>query len=345
MACRGGQDEAMTSSCGPTPCASAGRGADNRHERSASVKPTPERTQNVTRFPKAKGHPWSKTPYFLIMPAFIFFAVVLMFPALVTLGLSFTKWSGVSLESIHFVGLRTWGALFTDSVFWRSLANTALFVVGVTVLLNVVGFTLALLMTTQVRGAGFLSNAAFVPILLSPAIVGMLWRMIVSPIGLLNTVLLKLGIIDTAVVWLSNPRWATAVSVLATTWQTYAFNLILYYAALRGLPRQLFDAAAVDGASPWQMIWHIVLPLMRPVFSVVILFNLIGGWSTFEAVWMISRGAPGDSSHVLATWMFKTGWTMYGLIGYASAVAIVIAVLSLLTAWVRMKVSVETIEY
>ncbi len=303
-------------------------------------------TGNIQASPHhARRRPSSMTPYYLLIPAFVFFVVFLVSPALMTLGLSFTKWSGLTLSSIRFVGLQTWRTLLADPTFWLSLRNTALYVVGVTLFLNLAGFTLALLAATRVRGAGFLRNAAFIPILLSTSIVGILWRLIVSPQGLLNMALLRLGVIREPRVWLMDPLFALGVSMVATTWQTYAFNMVIYYAGLCGLPRELLDAASVDGCTSWQLVWHIILPLMWPVASVVVLFNLIAGWQTFEVVWLISRGQPADLTHTLATWMYKVAWVYMGNMGYASAVAIVIALLSLVTSWIRMKVAAVSIEY
>jgi len=264
-----------------------------------------------------------------------FVALSVLFVGLISL----TQWTGFDLSQIRWAGLDNYSNLANDPVFWRSLRQTLLYTGICTVLLNVAGFSLAYLVHTRVRGSGLLKAIIFVPVLMSPVVVGLMWsNLLRGNGGALNELLAAIGLTSQPIFFLGEQPYAFAAIVFATVWQFTGLNMILYYAGLQGLSPSLMEAAALDGASRWATIRHVVLPSLYPVISVITLLNIIGCLREFDIMFVLTRGGPERSTEVLATYMYEQAFSFSNM-GKASAIAMVIVVIAVGVSLLRLRLA------
>lgn len=276
-----------------------------------------------------------------IAPASAFFTVFLLFPVIAALALAWTSWSGFNVDQIAWNGTANFAKLAGDDVFGSALWHTVVFVAVTTVLLNVVGLAVALLINTRVRGSEFLRVAMFLPLGLSPVITAVLWQYLLGPYGLVNQVLKDvLGIVDKPIGFLGDPHLALATVIAAAIWQYSALNMLLFYAALQSLPSDRLEAAAIDGAGWWSRLLWIVIPYLRPTLAIAIVLNLIGGWKVFDLVYVLTGGGPNHATDVLSTYLYQQAF-QFNNVGYAAVIAIVITLLAIASALTRGRIAGE----
>jgi ABC-type sugar transport system permease subunit len=278
--------------------------------------------------------------YLFILPALIIFLLFLVYPLLYTIYLSLTEWAGFDLSKITFVGFRNFKLLLPDWIFWKALRNTMIFVFGTTIFLNVFGLALALFLNNEMRITKLVRTLIFVPVLLSPVIVGVMWSRMFDPFGALNQIMENIGIIDTPIFWLGDRRIALWSIVGATVWQWVGYDMILYLTGLQQIPFELYEAAKIDGANSWHLFRFITLPLLKGIATMVILLNLIGGVRIFDIVFVMTRGGPNHNTEVLATHLYEVAF-YFNKMGYASVLAVIILVISLLFAFSRNRLMGE----
>jgi len=276
-----------------------------------------------------------------IAPATAFFGLFLLFPVVAVMGLAFSQWTGFNVHQIHWVGTQNFHTLIHDSVFRSSLLHTVVFVAATTVLLNVVGLALAMLINTRVQGHRFLQLAIILPLGLSPVLTAILWQQILGPYGFVNELL-----IDTLhwrtqpIGFLGDPNLVLWTVIAAAVWQYAGYDMLLYYAGLQGLPQERMEAASIDGAGAWSRLRYVVIPYLRPVIAIVIVLNLIGGWKVFDLVFVLTGGGPNHSTEMLSTYLYQQAFT-FNLMGYASSIAVVIVFLATISALIRGRVAGE----
>ena len=212
----------------------------------------------------------------------------MVLPVIAVIGLAFSSWTGFNIDDVSYTGLSNFRELPHDELFVRSLLHTVAFVALSTVALNILGFSLAMLINSRVQGHDFLRIAMFVPLGLSPVITGVIWQQLLGPYGLVNSALDSLHLVSQPVQFLGDPDLAFWTVIAAAIWQYSGYNMLLYYAGLQSLPRERVEAASIDGAGPIARFRHIIVPYMRPVIAVVIVLNLIGGWKVFELVYVLT---------------------------------------------------------
>jgi raffinose/stachyose/melibiose transport system permease protein len=262
----------------------------------------------------------------LVAPPAVFFVGFNVLPVLAVVGLAFSSWSGFNVHDVTYTGLSNFRELRHDDLFVRSLLHTVAFVALSTLALNVLGFSLAMLINSRVQGHDFLRIAMFVPLGLSPVITGVIWQQLLGPYGLVNSALGSLHLISSPVQFLGDPNLAFWTVIAAAIWQYSGYNMLLYYSGLQSLPRERLEAASIDGAGAVARFRHIIVPYMRPVIAVVIVLNLIGGWKVFELVYVLTNGGPNHGTEVLSTYLYQQAFTISAN-GYASAIALVVVVL------------------
>ena len=270
-------------------------------------------------------------------PAALFFGVFLLLPLIGVVVISLTEWSGFSISSVTWLGLDNYSELAEDAVFWRTLWQTLLFVVLSTLGLNVIGFSLALLISKGIRGHEFLRIAILLPLAVSPVLAGVVWQKMLGPIGLLNQVLEAFGADKVAFL---GPGLAFGTLIVVAIWMFTGFNTLLYYAGLQSLPQDRVDAAAVDGAGTRATVRHVVIPYMRPIIAVVVVLNLIGGWKVFDIVFVLTRGGPARQTEMMSTYLYQQAFA-FGRVGYASAIAVLIILLAIASALLRGRIHGE----
>ncbi|WP_108482178.1 carbohydrate ABC transporter permease [Oceaniglobus ichthyenteri] len=258
------------------------------------------------------------TPYVFLAPAAIIMAIALLYPLGYMIFGSFRDWNpSQTIGESEFVGLANYITLFHDPAFRESLAVTLTFAASVVFAELFIGVGLALLLDREIRGMSVLRTLFILPMMIAPVVVGLMWRFMYHPtVGTFNKWLETFGF--EGVDWLG--AHALFSVIVADIWQWTPFIFILSLAALQSLPRSALEAARIDGATGWQQIWHIKLPLMMPVLIVTGLLRLIDAFKVLEVILVMTEGGPGLSTEILALRISRTA-TEFRELGVAAAMS------------------------
>lgn len=271
------------------------------------------------------------TPYMFLAPALLILVIALLYPIGYMVYASFLDWNpSQRIGEANFVGLQNYINLLSDESFRESLSVTLKFASIVVCLEMVVGVGLALLLDRNIRGMSMLRTLFILPMMIAPIVVGLMWRYMYHPtVGIFNRTLKSLGF--ESVPWLSDGGWAFTSVIIADVWQWTPFIFILSLAALQSLPQSALEASRIDGATGWQQIWHIKLPLMMPVLIVTCLLRLIDSFKVLEVVLVLTNGGPGLSTEILSLRISRTA-SEFRELGEAAAMSnYLLIVLLLLT--------------
>jgi len=267
------------------------------------------------------------TPFVLLYLCFI------IGPALYGLVMSFFDASLVKPGLSGFAGFGNYAEALQSSDFWSSLWHTLWFTILTTLPLIVLAFVFALLADRVGRGRWFFRLAFFAPYILPSAVVALIWIFLYTPgLGLLEVGLAKIGI--TAPTWLGDPVWAMPSLAITTVWWTLGFNFILYLAGLQEIPRELYEAAAVDGAGPWQQIRRITIPMLGRTTTLVAVLQVIASLKVFDQMYIMTAGGPNFSTRSILQYVYDQGFTNFRT-GYAAAVSMLffVVVLAVSAVW------------
>lgn len=267
------------------------------------------------------------TPYIFIAPAALIMVVSLLYPLLYMIYGSFRDWDpSQTISETEFVGLKNYVTLLNDPNFLESLTVTLTFAVSVVSIEMVLGVGLALLLDRNIRGMSVLRTLFILPMMIAPVVVGLMWRYMYHPtVGTFNRFLKSIGL--DGVDWLG--QHALLSVIIADIWQWTPFIFILSLAALQSLPQSAIEASRIDGATGWQQIWHIKLPLMMPVLIVTGLLRLIDAFKVLEVILVMTEGGPGLSTEILALRISRTA-TEFRELGVAAAMSNYLLILLLI---------------
>ena len=284
-----------------------------------------------------RGADWRKLLEIVVLtgPAIIVFLTFVIVPVVMAGYYGFFKWKGFGPPT-NFVGLENYRIILTDSAFHDALYHNAFIVVMSLVIQGPVAVGLALLLNQKMRGRGIIRVLIFVPYVISEVIVGTGWSLMLATNGAVNGMLTKLGL-PTAD-WLSNPDIAIWSLMIIISWKYIGFAVILFLAGLQSIPEELFEAAAIDGATYWQTQRRITLPLLGPTLRIWAFLSIIGALQLFDLVWIIwgqyVSATAGTST--MATYMVSNG-RMSGNYGFGNAVAVVLFLISLIVALIYQR--------
>ena len=258
------------------------------------------------------------TPYIFLAPAAIIMGIALLYPLGYMVYGSFRDWDpSQSLGESEFVGFKNYISLFFDPAFRESLGVTLTFAVSVVSAELLLGVGLALLLDRKLRGMSVLRTLFILPMMIAPVVVGLMWRYMYHPtVGIFNQTIKSWGF--DGVDWLG--QHALLSVIIADIWQWTPFIFILSLAALQSLPQSAIEAARIDGATIWQQIWHIKLPLMMPVLIVTGLLRLIDAFKVLEVILVMTEGGPGLSTEIVALRISRTA-TEFRELGEAAAMS------------------------
>jgi len=265
-------------------------------------------------------------PYIYVFPALAVFILFKGYPTIHNLYLTLFSWDGISPEKLY-VGAKNYLDMLGDYVLWRALANTAIYV-AVTVVTEVGGgLLLALLFSLKFRGSSVFRLLAFSPFMIPMVAVGILWSLILDPyVGVINGLLRAVGLDVLARPWLGNSKTAL-ISILGVSfWRFVGFNMILFFGALQRMPKELYEAAHLDGASQGRVFRNITIPLLRETTTVVTLYCVIGGINMFDLFWVMTQGGPAHTTEILSTWAVLKAFKFFQM-GYGATIVTVILVL------------------
>lgn len=278
-----------------------------------------------------------RAAWLFLLPSLVLYGLYVLFPIAFTFYLSFTEWDGMSLEAKPLCVadpaascLANYAELLGDSNFLTALRNNVVWLVFYP-LSAVVGLALALFFHVKARAAAFYKSLFFMPMVFSLVVVGTIWSWFLQPeFGLAEYLLKQGGLLPPGGQFglLASFHWATAGLIVAACWPHAAYCMVLYLAGLSNLQKNVLEAALIDGVSKWQMIRHIVLPMLRPATVIVTIVTMIGALRTFDLVAVMTGGGPAGSSNVLALYMYQKTFEEYRY-GYGAAIGVVLFAISL----------------
>jgi raffinose/stachyose/melibiose transport system permease protein len=273
----------------------------------------------------------------LVLPTVLLVATFVWYPLLRVVQASLFSWDGVGPMD-RFIGPGNYQRMFLeDPIFRNALRNTVLWAVMYTAIPTLIGLVVALLVDSKIRGEALFKGAIFTPWAISPVVVGFIWSQMYNPSsGLINGVLRAVGLPGLAHPWLADANLALPAINLAASWVRTGFAMVIFLAALRGIPAELIEAARIDGAGLWQGIWHIVLPLLRPAFTVVIGTSLMLSVGAFDEVWVMTKGGPGFSSYLVAVYLYVSTFQTHQA-GLGAAIGVVMFLLSALGGFIYVR--------
>lgn len=263
----------------------------------------------------------SISPYFYLLPALLLVSVFLLYPVVFTVYLSFTKYD--ILTPPKWVGLNQYKVLFQDRTFFHSFQNTLIWV-GTTLIIPI---PLALLLATGMSGMPYSRGPKimfFLPRVLAATSIGVIWLFVYSPDGILNEILIFLGASSLIHSWLIESPLNTFAIILTAVWAGIGWQMIMFLIGLQAIPGEIIEAANLEGASKWQTFWYMKLPLLKPMMTIVIIMSIIGSFTTFDLIWVMTQGGPYRSSETLAVSMYRGAFVLFKM-GYGSAMAVLLS--------------------
>ncbi len=271
------------------------------------------------------------TPYLFLAPAGIVLIFALLYPIGYLTVASFFDWRmGSPFADSTFAGLGNYTWILNDPSFRESFMVTITFAFAVVFLEMLLGVGLAFMLERPIKGMSVFRTIFILPMMIAPIVVGLIWRYMYNPqFGIINKTLKKWGF--ESIPWLSSPEWALPSVIIADIWQWTPFIFILSLAALQSLPRSALEAARIDGASGWQQIIYIKIPLMMPVLVVAALLRMIDAFKVLEVIFIMTNGGPGLSTEILSLRIYKTAFVSWEL-GRAAALSnILLAIVMVIT--------------
>lgn len=272
---------------------------------------------------------WDKllTILLFLLPPLMLYTYLVILPVVQAGYYSLYKWNGLG-PLTDFIGLDNYTKLVSEPVFLRSISHNLLIALLSVIIQLPIALGLALLVGRALAGRSIFRVVFFLPFVLSDVITAVIWTFILrSDGGLLNTTLHSLFPTYKNISWLGNPDTVMYAIFATLTWKYFGYYLILYIAGLQNIPAELEDAAKIDGATSWQVIRHIVLPLLGPTTRLTIYLSILGSLQVFDVVWLMTTGGPVNASDTMATYLYKFGFQRFQL-GYGSSVAVVIFIVA-----------------
>jgi multiple sugar transport system permease protein len=259
----------------------------------------------------------------LLIPALIFLLLVFAYPILRAFWLSlFTQNLGTQLKLV-FSGLANYGRMINDGRFWQSLWNTTVFTTASVLLELIIGMGVALVLNQSFRGRGVVRTIALLPWALPTALMGLAWAWIFNDqYGIVNDILLRLGLIETGISWLGDPTLAMIAVILADVWKTTPFIALLLLAGLQSISSDLYEAHSIDGATAWQSFWKITVPLLLPQIVIALLFRFAQAFGIFDLIQVMTGGGPAGATETVSLYIYGTVMR-YLDFGYGAALVVV----------------------
>ncbi|MDR6665549.1 carbohydrate ABC transporter permease [Rhizobium sp. 1399] len=269
-------------------------------------------------------------PYLYVAPATFLFCLLMLFPMLTVLRYSLMD-GAITKKDASFVGLQNYVTIFKDPVFWQSVGQTLYFTIMSVIFHLLIGLAFALLLNSQrvdplIRS--ILRVLYILPWLFTAVIIAIIWRLLLDPNGVVNSILMTLHIIDFKVEWFSSTRTALHALTFANIWAGYPLYMVSLLAGLQGIPKDLYEAAGIDGANEFQKFRYITIPQLMPIIISIALLDFIWTMQVFPLVWMTTGGGPIYATEVLSTYTYKLAFSSYEF-SRASASAIFILIISM----------------
>jgi len=277
--------------------------------------------------------------WIMVLPALSLFALFILVPFIQTLVYSLYKF-GLTSPTKQFVGFSHYLEIVQDDVFWIAFENNIIIAITGIILQIGVGLLLAAILDRGIkRGKSVISAIIFMPIVISTIAIGLLWRLVFDPnTGMIEELFFNMGWSTPMRGWLGDPDIALYAIIFVGFWQYTGFMMIILLAAMQGIPRELYEAAKLDGAGPILSFFNVTLPELRNVLIVCVLITVISAFKVFDLVYVLTSGGPGNSTQVMGSYIVQNAFTI-GRMGYANAVSVVLLVIALGLGIVQLRTS------
>ena len=275
--------------------------------------------RNITQ--KRKGMMWY-IPLLFVLPAVVYHAALVVIPALSTIYMAFYDWNGIGKGT--FIGFQNFIELFTkDSVFPLALLNNLRWLIVFFFVPTTLGLVIAMLVSKQKKGQLIYRAIYFLPYVLASIVAGKIWSSLLSPYFGAGKMFKLLGWTDASkILWLGNPNIALYTVAFVDNWHYWGFVMVLFIAALHQVDNNLYEAARVEGAGKWQEFITITIPGIAPTLVFIVMTTMMWSFTTFDYIWAMTKGGPGQSTEILSTWIYKNAFINYRG-GYANALCVV----------------------
>ncbi len=265
--------------------------------------------------------------WIFILPALVGTLIFIVIPVICSFGLSFAKWD--LLNPIQFVGLSNYKDIFADDLFYKILWNTIVFAVSTSVLGVIIPLVLACILNSKIRGSEFYKTAYFLPFITPMIVIGVVWEWIFDPnIGFLNHIL------HLHINWLYDTHYAMTALIIVSVWKLIGYNMLIFLSALSGISQSMFEAAKIDGASPFQTFKNVTVPLLSPSIFFVVIITAISSLQVFDLIYLMTQGGPFESTNVLVYAIYKNAFEYFN-VGKASAIAYVLFIIILVLTLIQ----------
>ena len=275
------------------------------------------------------------TAYLFLAPALVVLGLTVFWPALQAFYLSFTHYDYDITQPPIWVGLENFQALLQDHTFWITLKNTLLYLIGVVPILAIASLVLAILINQKLRGMHWFRVAYYTPVVISMVVAGIAWHWLYDESGLLNQILVWLGLAERGIPWLTSPNLVLISLMAVTIWKGLGYYMVIYLAGLQSIPADLYEAAAIDGSDNWIKHWDITLPLMRPYLFLVSVISAISATKVFEEVFIMTQGGPRNSSKTVVYYIYEQAFQKLE-ISYACTIGLVLFLIILALSILRL---------
>ena len=280
----------------------------------------------------------SATPYLFLLPGVVIFVVAIIWPAVSAFQMSLYRWNVFNAQLSQWSGIQNYITAFGDPHFWQSLANSAIYMVATVIPQMVIGLFIALLLKKKSPVQPLFRVLFYLPVVTSWVVVSLLFKFLFDDSGLINFTLHDfLHLINSDVSWLAD-RWsALAVICLLGIWKGIGWSMMIYLAALQGVPESLEEAAEMDGAGPWQRFRAVTLPAINSATVFISVMLVIGGLNVFTSVQLITDGGPVGATDTVLTYMYLQAFSFTDF-GYASTLAVILAVIVFILAMLQLRI-------
>lgn len=291
---------------------------------------------------KIKGQRHGRTAFWFLLPNLSGFLVFTLTPILAVFVLSLFEWSLIAEPK--FVGLRNYIYLFTsDSNFIRVLLNTIFFTIVYLTLNLLVSLTFAAWLNQKIKGIAVYRAILFLPVLVPPVAIALIWQFMYEPsVGLINHLMEAIGL--SAVNWLGNEDYAMFALIIMCVWQQFGYNMLIFLAALKGIPQTILEAASIDGAKPLTKFFKISIPSISPAILFAMVMTLITSFQIFDQVFILTNGGPGYATEVLGLYIYKNAFEWFQM-GYGAALAVVLFVIILIVTLIQLILQKKWVHY
>ncbi|SDI31706.1 carbohydrate ABC transporter membrane protein 1, CUT1 family [Actinokineospora alba] len=281
----------------------------------------------------------ARVPYLFLLPGFAVFVLVMAYPMAQAFRISLHEWNILPGAESTFVGVANYLRALEDPVFWKALVNTGVYMLATVPAQLALGMLVALMLNRAIKGRTWFRALYYLPVVTSWVVVSLLFRyLFVTDAGLVNYVLVDLlHVTDTRIAWLQN-RWTAMVAICALgIWKGVGWSMIIFLAALQNVPKELTEAAELDGASPTRRFFSVVLPMLRAAVAFVTIMLVIGGFNAFTSIYLMTGGGPGNDTQVLLTYMYEQAFDFLDF-GYGSSIAYLLTLIVFALSVVQFRV-------